>query len=66
MEVADRHCRRAPNARGAVEIYRAARRDQAGQRADAFRELFPKFDLFLVYGESQEINAARPIVGFER
>jgi hypothetical protein len=66
VKVADGNCRRATNTRSAVEIHRAARRDQAGQCADAHRKLLPKFDLFLLYREAQEINAGGPVVGFER
>lgn len=66
MKVADGYGRRAPNACSAVEIYRAARRDQAGQRADARGELLPKLDLFLLHREPQEVNAGGPVVSFER
>src|SRR5208282_116197 len=42
VKVADRHRGRAADTLGAVEVHRAARRDQGGQGADAPRELLPK------------------------
>jgi hypothetical protein len=66
MKVADGNCRRVTNTLSAVEIHCAAPRDQGGQGAYALRELLPKLDLFLLYGEAQEINAGGKVVGFER
>jgi hypothetical protein len=66
VKVADCYCRRATNTLSAVEIHRAACRDQAGQGADALGELLPKLNLFFFYGEPHEVNTRGLVVGFER
>jgi hypothetical protein len=66
VKVADGNCRRTTYTLSAVEIHSVACCDQACQGADAFWELLPKLHLFFLYWEAQEINAARPVVGFER